>query len=149
VLRDLNSSNGTYVNGEIISEVVLRPGDNVQCGTVYMKFEPGVKRPKLNAPDSARAPKEPIGQLKTQANTGTIYYQTLKLPTAPVRPRVEAKAKEDSVYVKGESAISYEDLAKPEVKRPNWLPVIIGVLIALAVIGGACYYFLVLHHAAH
>ena len=32
VLRDLNSSNGTYVNGEIISEVVLRPGDSIQTG---------------------------------------------------------------------------------------------------------------------
>ncbi len=50
VLRDLNSSNGTYVNGEIVSEVILRPGDIVQCGTVLIKFEPGVKRPKLSGP---------------------------------------------------------------------------------------------------
>src|ERR1700761_2000812 len=49
VLRDLNSSNGTYVNGEIISEVILRPGDMIQMGSVMMKFEPGVKRPKLTA----------------------------------------------------------------------------------------------------
>jgi hypothetical protein len=145
VVRDLNSSNGTYVNGEIISETILRPGDTIQCGTVFMKFEPGVKRPKLNAPEKPAADKT-MGQLKTQGTTGTIYYQTLKLPNLPARPRVEGKAKEDSVYVKGESPISYEDLAKPEVKKQTGLKIIIFVLIALLpIVAGACYYFFVLH----
>jgi pSer/pThr/pTyr-binding forkhead associated (FHA) protein len=151
VLRDLNSSNGTYVNGEIISEVVLRPGDTVQCGTVFMKFEPGVKRPKLTTPSSTRAATtEPMGQLRTQASTGAIYFQTSKLPNAPLRPSAGGKAKEDSVYVKGESPISYEDLAQPEVKKGGKLGLIIGaMLVVLAIIGGACYYFLAMHHGGH
>ncbi len=153
VLRDLNSSNGTYVNDEIISETVLRPGDHIQCGTVLMKFEPGVKRPKLSAP-SAATTKEPLGQLKTQATTGTIYYQTLKLPNPALRPRAdgkkESKAKEDSAYVKGESAINYDDLAKPEVKKQGGLKTAIIVLIVLLpIVAGACYYFLIVHHGGH
>ncbi len=148
VLRDLNSSNGTYVNGEIISETVLRPGDNIQCGTVFIKFEPGVKRPKLTAPEmSART--EPMGQLKTQATTGALYYQTLKLPNAPVRPKAEGKSKDDSVYVKGESAINYDDLAPPDVKKSSHLGLIIGVVISLAITAALCYYFLVMPHGAH
>jgi len=148
VLRDLNSSNGTYVNGEIISEAILRPGDCVQCGVVFMKFEPGVKRPKLK-PEvvSSRTSKEPMGQLKTQASTGTIYYQTSKLPPAPERPRVVAKVKEDSAYVKGESAISYETIAKPEVKKDNRMYYIIGGAVIFALLIFLAYYFAGGHHA--
>jgi pSer/pThr/pTyr-binding forkhead associated (FHA) protein len=47
IVRDLNSSNGTYVNGEPVTEVVLRPGDNIQVGVIDIKFVPGVRRPKL------------------------------------------------------------------------------------------------------
>ncbi|HEV3271952.1 MAG TPA: DUF4388 domain-containing protein [Candidatus Methylacidiphilales bacterium] len=152
VLRDLNSSNGTYVNGEIISEVILRPGDLIRMGTVEIKFEPGVKRPKLLAPEKP-SPRLESGQLKTQASTGTIYYQTLKLPSAPIRPRKDAAGKEikdDSVYVKGESAISYTDLAKPEVEKKKGRVILIMVLVILALLGGAAWYwFFYLHHGTH
>jgi pSer/pThr/pTyr-binding forkhead associated (FHA) protein len=135
VLRDLNSSNGTYVNGELISESILRPGDTIECGTVSIKFEPGVKRPKLNAPEpSARTTKEPLGQLKTQASTGTIYYQTTRLPNAPVKPKTPGSVKEDSAYVKGESPITYDTIAKPEVKKGYRLWYIIGGVLALVLI---------------
>jgi pSer/pThr/pTyr-binding forkhead associated (FHA) protein len=148
VLRDLNSSNGTYVNSEIISEVILRPGDTVQCGTVQMKFEPGVKRPKLSTA-GIPAPDKTMGQLKTQASTGTIYYQTTKLPSAPVRPRAEGNVKEDSAYVKGESPISYDNLAKPEVKSTNHLKLIIGGVVAFVILIAVAYYVLTMRHSAH
>ncbi len=48
-LRDLNSTNGTYVNGEAIEEVVLKIGDAVQIGGTYIRFESRLKRPKLSA----------------------------------------------------------------------------------------------------
>ena len=148
VLRDLNSSNGTYVNGEIVSETVLRPGDNIQCGTVFIKFEAGVKRPKLTAPEAAPAGST-RGHLKTQASSGALYYQTLKLPNAPVRSKPEGKSKDDSVYVKGESAINYDDLAKPQTKKRSRLGMIIGGLLSVALIAAVCYYFFILHHAPH
>jgi hypothetical protein len=148
VLRDLNSSNGTYVNNELISEVVLRPGDLIQTGTVAIKFEPGVKRPKLNAP-ATPAPQSPIGKLKTQGTAKALVFQTTKLEVPPKRPTAVpvnvGKPKDDSVYVKGESAISYTDLAQPVAEKKNnlWLSIVI-VLVVLA-IAGAGYYFLFLH----
>jgi pSer/pThr/pTyr-binding forkhead associated (FHA) protein len=148
VLRDLNSSNGTCVNGEIISEVILRPGDLIQVGTVQIKFEPGVKRPKLLAPEKPAFPQQ-TGQLKTQATTGALYYQTLKLPSVLTRPSKAGTAKDDSAYVKGESAINYSDLAKPESKKKKGVGLIVVALLALAIIVGACYYFFFLHHGAH
>jgi len=149
VLRDLNSSNGTYVNGEIVSEVVLRPGDVVQVGVIFMKFEPGVKRPKLKAPEvSTRTSKESMGELKTLSKTGAIYFETSRLPNAPVRPRPVTKVKEDSAYVKGESAITYETIAKPEEKKSNrhWY-IIAGVV--LVVLAGVAFYFLGVLHPVH
>jgi hypothetical protein len=148
VLRDLNSSNGTYVNGEIVSEVILQPGDLIQMGTVQIKFEPGIKRPKLLAPEKA-APGPERGQLKTQATSGALVYQTLKLPSAVPRPVRAGKTKDDSVYVKGESAINYDDLAKPVIKKSQMGLIITVAIVVLALAGGAYYYFVVLPHGAH
>ena len=148
VLRDLNSSNGTYVNGELITETILRPGDLIQMGTVQIKFEAGVKRPRLTAPETV--PLKPgMGELKTQASTGTIFYQTVKIPAAPPpKPIREGKAKDDSVYVKGESAINYNDLAKPVVaKKKNFGLIIAGIVVAVIVLGSVFYYLFFMHSA--
>jgi pSer/pThr/pTyr-binding forkhead associated (FHA) protein len=145
VLRDLNSSNGTYVNGEAITEVVLRPTDKIQVGTVEIKFEPGIRRPKLSAPAAPSAPTH-TGQLKKQGSTGALYYQTVKLPSSVAKPAPDGTAKDDSAYVKGESAISYNDLAKPEVKKKNPQMLIIGGLVVLVVLAVAAYWFFVLPH---
>ena len=148
VLRDLNSSNGTYVNSEIITEVILRPGDLIQLGTVQIKFEPGIKRPKLVAPEMPQQRQE-SGHLKKQATSGALYYQTLKLPSAVPRPVKAGKSKDDSVYVKGESAINYDDLAKPVVKKSK-TGLLIGIaVVVLVLLGAAYYYFFILQHGAH
>ncbi len=39
LLRDLNSLNGTYVNGEKITEKILKPGDIISLGKTTMRFE--------------------------------------------------------------------------------------------------------------
>lgn len=149
VLRDLNSSNGTYVNGEIISEVILRPSDQIQVGTVQIKFEPGIKRPKLNAPETP-APVAESGVLKKQASSGALYYQTVKLSPAPRRAAAGAGAvKDDSAYVKGESAISYDTIEKPEPERKSRVMLYVILLVAAAAIAGGCYYFFVVRHGAH
>ena len=38
-VRDLNSTNGTFLNGEQIREEELRPGDEVQVGETILVFE--------------------------------------------------------------------------------------------------------------
>jgi pSer/pThr/pTyr-binding forkhead associated (FHA) protein len=52
VVKDLNSTNGSYINGEKISESVLKPGQILRLGQVEMRLEvegapppPGAKRP--------------------------------------------------------------------------------------------------------
>lgn len=52
LVKDLDSTNGTYINGEKISESVLKPGQILRLGQVEMRLEvegapppPGTKRP--------------------------------------------------------------------------------------------------------
>jgi pSer/pThr/pTyr-binding forkhead associated (FHA) protein len=147
VVRDLNSSNGTFVNGEAIAEAVLRPGDMIQMGVVQMKFEPGMKRPKLTNltnPLPLSRSENPVQHAQTTSQT--YARGTTKLPMRPNGSPQADPAKNDSVYVKGQSAINYEDLAKPEVvKEKPWLKIIGGVLLLLVIVAGAYYYICIRH----
>jgi pSer/pThr/pTyr-binding forkhead associated (FHA) protein len=144
VVRDLNSSNGTYVNGERIAEIILRPGDVIQVGVVEMKFEPGIKRPKLSSTNSS-APVE------TKKNSQPILSgSTVRLPDYAQNRTGPLPVIDDNAFVKGHSAISYDNLAKPTVKAKSarWVVVMFGALLILGAIGGAYYYFFILR-AAH
>jgi pSer/pThr/pTyr-binding forkhead associated (FHA) protein len=39
VVRDLNSTNGTYINGEKVTESVIKPGQILRLGQVEMRLE--------------------------------------------------------------------------------------------------------------
>jgi pSer/pThr/pTyr-binding forkhead associated (FHA) protein len=39
VVRDLNSTNGTFINGEKITESVLKPGQTLRLGQIEMRLE--------------------------------------------------------------------------------------------------------------
>jgi pSer/pThr/pTyr-binding forkhead associated (FHA) protein len=58
VIRDLNSTNGTFINSEKISEAVLKPGQVLRFGQVELKIDDGtpVTVPPAPAPVSALAP---------------------------------------------------------------------------------------------
>jgi predicted component of type VI protein secretion system len=46
VVRDLNSTNGTFINGEpVIKETVLRPGQTLRLGSVELRLENGAPPP--------------------------------------------------------------------------------------------------------
>lgn len=69
VVKDLNSTNGTFINGEKISEGVLKPGQTLRLGNVELKLDvPGAPAaPASTAPPASSAPapasppkKEPV-----------------------------------------------------------------------------------------
>ena len=41
LIKDLNSTNGTFINGEKISEAVLKPGQILRLGMIEMRLESG------------------------------------------------------------------------------------------------------------
>jgi hypothetical protein len=72
VVKDLNSTNGTFINGEKISEQVLKPGQTVRLGQVELRLETegmpapapaGAASPAPAAPPAPGAP--PAPQKKT------------------------------------------------------------------------------------
>ena len=50
-LKDLDSTNGTQVNGESITAVELRAGDRIQCGNAEACFESDVSGPASSPPE--------------------------------------------------------------------------------------------------
>src|SRR5688500_4823303 len=54
IVRDLDSTNGTYINGEKITEKVLKPGQILRLGNVEAKLEgDGAPTPASAAPTGA------------------------------------------------------------------------------------------------
>ena len=51
-LRDLNSTNGTRVNGLRITETMLNNGDQVRMGSVEMRFESDIRKASQPLPPS-------------------------------------------------------------------------------------------------
>jgi pSer/pThr/pTyr-binding forkhead associated (FHA) protein len=56
VVKDLNSTNGTYINGEKVSEGVLKPGQVLRLGQIDMQLQPGgaATPPGKKGPDQTR-----------------------------------------------------------------------------------------------
>jgi len=50
VVKDLNSTNGTFINGEKITEAALKPGQILRLGQVEMRLEPGAGSTAVPAP---------------------------------------------------------------------------------------------------
>lgn len=52
VVRDLNSTNGTFIGGEKVTEAVLKPGQTLRLGQIEMRLESG------DAPAPSKKPAE-------------------------------------------------------------------------------------------
>src|SRR5437016_5896049 len=53
VVRDLNSTNGTFVNGEKVTETVLKPGQILRLGQIEMRLETDATSGPAAAPSPA------------------------------------------------------------------------------------------------
>ena len=121
ILRDLNSSNGTFVNGEQISEAILQLGDMIQCGGISLKFESSVKRPKLQA----------------------SAITTTPLPNPRVATAKLNTSSNDGAFIEGKSSIAYHKIApQPEKEAKSRTGLIVAIIVLLAVGGAAAYFFL-------
>lgn len=73
VVRDLNSTNGTFLNNEKISEVVLKPGQTLRFGQVELKLDDGkpVGGPSAPnyAPSAAPAPAPAAPKKQSEGST--------------------------------------------------------------------------------
>jgi len=72
VIKDLNSTNGTFINGEQITESVLKPGQTLRLGQIELKLETGTA---ATAPAAGPAP----GPAKKQAEATMVIPRGVSL----------------------------------------------------------------------
>ncbi|MBX3272597.1 MAG: FHA domain-containing protein [Sandaracinaceae bacterium] len=86
ILRDLGSLNGTYVNGERVSERILKAGDEIMLGSTRILFDadqtPVVQRPVASQP--APAPPPPV--TAPQGSGPPMHYPVAPPPPPPPPP---------------------------------------------------------------
>jgi predicted component of type VI protein secretion system len=72
IVRDLNSTNGTYINGEKISEKVLKPGQILRLGNIEARLEVDGVTPASTATAGAPAAGASADKKKQNQNTSVI-----------------------------------------------------------------------------
>jgi len=71
VIKDLNSTNGTFINGEKVTEATLKPGQTLKFGSVELKLDgPGAASSAAKTPATQSA-----GEKKVQASGQTSKIQ--------------------------------------------------------------------------
>jgi hypothetical protein len=106
VIRDLNSTNGSYINDAQIAESVLQPGQKLRLGQVELKLEVEGATPAAPpaAPPAAATPAAPATPpLPTPA----------ALPAAPAAAPVRKAAEATMVMPRGVSLSDLEGGRKP------------------------------------
>ena len=88
VIRDLGSSNGTYVNGRLVSSSPLMPGDTIQVGDTVLAFE---RLPSQAAHDVSLTLTEASGTT-TAVVRATAREEDSTRILAPMPPREDAES---------------------------------------------------------
>jgi len=127
VIKDLNSTNGTFINGEKISERVLKVGQVLRLGQVEMRLE--TEGAASGAPASAPAPAPAPGSKKA-VETTMVMQRGVSLN------ELEKGTRTSGFDTKGTGFSKKEDKA-------NKVFVMVGVGIGLVIVGLLVYVFLI------
>ncbi len=132
VVKDLNSTNGTFLNNEKVTEIVLKPGQTLRFGQVELKIDDG--RPVTAAP-----PPAPSQAVPSAPNT----------PPAPQKKQTEGST---MVIPRGVSLTDLEHGGKPQgfdtntafskkKNKVNLYFLIGGIVVGIIIIGLILYAF--------
>jgi len=80
VVRDLNSTNGTFINGEKVTETVLKPGQVLRLGQIEMRLETeGMLSSAPAAPANAPSTPAPSSAPKKQFDQTVVMQRGVSL----------------------------------------------------------------------
>ena len=79
VVRDLNSTNGTFINGEKVTETVLKPGQVLRLGQIEMRLETEGMPSIPTAPSSAPSTPAPTAPSKKQFDQTVVMQRGVSL----------------------------------------------------------------------
>ena len=120
-IRDLNSTNGTFINNDKIAEQVLKPGQVLRLGQVELKLE--VEGAPAAAP-GAPAPAAPVAPAKKQVDATMLMPRGVSL---------------DQLEKSGERPPGFDKTFSKKTNKVNRWFVIGGILVGLLIVGLLIY----------
>jgi pSer/pThr/pTyr-binding forkhead associated (FHA) protein len=131
VIKDLNSTNGSFINGEKISESVLKPGQTLRLGQIELRLETG---------DSTTAPAPGAPAAPAPATGSTTSSQRKQLDQTVVMKRgVSLDELEQGTRTSGFDTSS-KGFSKKSNKTNRWF--LIGGVIVVVIVGIVFLYIL-------
>jgi pSer/pThr/pTyr-binding forkhead associated (FHA) protein len=136
-IRDLNSTNGSYINGEKITEQVLKPGQTLRLGQVELKLEaegaaasPGTSAASAASAGVTPAPAPASPPAKKQVDA------TMLIPRGVSLEELETGARKTGFD---------KTFSKKTNKVNRWF-LIIGIVVGLLILGLLYYVFSLANH---
>jgi pSer/pThr/pTyr-binding forkhead associated (FHA) protein len=87
VVKDLNSTNGTFINGEKTTEAVLKPGQTLRLGQIELKLEAEGAPSPAPAAGAAPAPAAPSSGPQKKPLEQTVVMRGVSLNELEQGPR--------------------------------------------------------------
>jgi pSer/pThr/pTyr-binding forkhead associated (FHA) protein len=139
VVRDLNSTNGTFINGEKVIESPLKPGQILRLGQIEMRLETGEGGAPVptGAVASAPAP-SPSAAPAPSGSTAKKLDQTLVMQRGVSLTDLEQGARGGGFDTKG-TGFSKKD------NKVNMIFIIFGIVVGLVIVGLLLYVYSVVH----
>lgn len=132
VIKDLNSTNGSFINGEKISESVLKPGQTLRLGQIELRLETGDSTTTPPAPGAPAAP--------APASGSTTSSQRKQLDQTVVMKRgVSLDELEQGTRTSGFDTSS-KGFSKKSNKTNKWF--LIGGIVVVVIVGFVFLYIL-------
>src|SRR5262249_6812458 len=135
VVKDLNSTNGTFINGEKVAESPLKPGQILRLGQIEMRLEtdaPGAApgSPSASAPASDTAP--------SGTTTKKQVDQTVVMQRGVSLTDLEQGARGGGFDTKG-TGFSKKD------NKINMIFIVFGIVVGIVIVGLLLYVYSVVH----
>ena len=136
IVRDLNSTNGTFISGEKVIESPLKPGQILRLGQIEMRLETGEGGAPVpsGAAAAAPAPAAPA----TSGGTTKKLDQTLVMQRGVSLTDLEQGSRGGGFDTKG-TGFSKKD------NKVNMIFIIFGIVVGLVIVGLLLYVYSVVH----
>jgi pSer/pThr/pTyr-binding forkhead associated (FHA) protein len=85
-LEDLNSTNGTYINGKAVKKQLLQSGDNIEVGKYQIKFFGDAEKPGHEKVAVVKAP--PVESAPSYAPQENSSFNTMPAELDPVQAAI-------------------------------------------------------------
>ncbi len=106
VIRDLNSTNGSFINGDKITEATLKPGQTLRLGQVELRIDDGSPMPAPSAPKPAPAPAPaPSASSKPRQDQTMVVQRGVTLDQL-AEPRTSSFSKANTGFTKKTNSVN-------------------------------------------